>query len=310
MNMTHRDVDWKLALIDLDGTLYRGSQPIAGAAEFIARLRDRGIQPVFFTNNATRTPMAVVQHLERMGIEGLPHEVVTSAQASASRIGPPTAGDYVLYIGQDGLHEALREEGHQPLSVRHPKVGERLHHVKAAVLGLDWQVNYAQLALFCRKTAELGSFILTNGDVQLPAEDGFLPGNGAIGAFVETASRVRPYVAGKPNPDFVGYALSRFGVAREDAFVVGDNPDTDIRCGRLYGLYSIMVETGVAEAARRAARATNGKVGHAPNQPVHREEPVHEAAPDEIRPNHATRHDVTSDEWTPDEVVGSVRDLF
>ncbi len=263
--MTHKDVDWKLGLIDLDGTLYRGGRPIPGSAEFVVRLRERGIQPVFFTNNATRTPIAVVQHLERMGVEAFPHEVVTSAQASASRIGPSAADGYVLYIGEAGIHEALREEGHQPLSVRHPKVRERLNRVKAAVLGLDSQVNYAELALFCQKTAELGAFILTNADVQLPAEEGFLPGNGAIGAFVETASRVRPYVAGKPNPDFAGYALSRFGISREDAFVVGDNPETDIRCGRLFGLYSILVETGVAEAARRAA---NGELDDEPDEVV------------------------------------------
>ncbi|KPV43683.1 HAD-IIA family hydrolase [Alicyclobacillus ferrooxydans] len=252
--MNHRDIDWKLALIDLDGTLYRGSRVIPGAPEFVARLRDEDIQPVFFTNNATRTPVAVVKHLERLGITAMPHEVVTSAQAAANRVGAPDGDSYVLYIGQEGLHEALREAGHRPLSVRHPKVRDRLGLVKAAIVGLDPDVTYREFALFSQKTAELGSFILTNGDVQLPTEDGFMPGNGALGVFVEAASRVHPYVAGKPNPDFVGYALERFGISREDAFLVGDNPDTDIRCGRQFGVYTILVETGVA-ANRRLAQS-------------------------------------------------------
>lgn len=243
--MMHRNADWKLGLIDLDGTLYRGTRSIEGAAEFIERLREEGIQPVFFTNNATRTPIAVVQHLERFGITAFPHEIVTSAQAAASRIGSTTEADYVLYIGQEGVQEALREEGHRPLSIRHPKVRERLASVRTAVLGLDFDVTYAELALFTEKVRDLGTFILTNTDVRLPTEHGFVPGNGALGAFVETASGVRPYVAGKPNPDFIGYALRRFNASREDAFLVGDNLDTDIRCGRAYGIHTILVLTGV-----------------------------------------------------------------
>ncbi|WP_284198962.1 hypothetical protein [Alicyclobacillus sacchari] len=57
---------------------------------------------------------------------------------------------------------------------------------------------------------------MTNPDVRLPVEDGFMPGNGAIGAFVAAASSAEVVVTGKPDPLFVQYALSRYGVPAEE----------------------------------------------------------------------------------------------
>lgn len=249
--MTDLHHHWKAALIDLDGTLIRGNKAIPGAEAFVERLRERDIQPIFFTNNATRTPVAVVQHLERFGILAYPHEVCTSAQAAANHLKQELGGAstekhrYVLAVGQEGLLEALRVEGFQPLSVRHPKVSERIDQIIAAVVGLDPQITYAELAVFCRVVARLGAFTLTNGDVRLPTEDGFAPGNGAIGAFVQTASRVVPYIAGKPNPDFVRYALERFQLNADDVVLIGDNLFTDIVSGRDSGIHTIHVASGV-----------------------------------------------------------------
>lgn len=245
--MKHTTVRWKVCLIDLDGTLYRGATVIHGAAEFVQRLRDIGVQPVFFTNNSTRTPVSVAQNLERFRIEAHPHEVCTSAQAAAETLQRDVHAGYVLTIGEAGLAEALREGGLQPLSVRHPQVRQRVHQVTAAVVGLDQNVTYAELDLFCTAVTELGSFTLTNGDVRLPVAERFQPGSGAIGAFVATATGLSPYVAGKPNPAFVDYALARFDASRHEALIVGDNIDTDIACGMAAGVYTVQVLSGVRD---------------------------------------------------------------
>jgi 4-nitrophenyl phosphatase len=240
--------NWKLALIDLDGTLYRGSQAIEGAGAFVRRLRQRGIQPVFFTNNSTRTPAQVKSKLASMDISAYEDEVCTSAQASATylqqRVG---TGEMVLYIGEQGLKDALQACGFHPLLVRTCSFAES-GQASAAVLGLDPQVTYRDLTTFCERVADLQSFILTNGDVRLPAEGKFLPGNGALGSFVSTATGIQPYVAGKPNADFVKYALDRFHVSPNQALLIGDNIDTDIAAGHHAGVYSILVETGVQNA--------------------------------------------------------------
>ncbi|MCL6453683.1 MAG: HAD-IIA family hydrolase [Alicyclobacillus sp.] len=249
----HEDRRWSAALIDLDGTLYRGQSPIRGADAFVERLRQRGIQPIFFTNNATRSPVSVVQRLERFGIDAHPHEVCTAAQSAAALLKAEVGNAVVLMVGEDGLRTALEEAGLRPVSIRHPKLGERLPHVQAAVMGLDQQVTYAELDRFCCVVTRLGSFYLTNGDVRLPRATGFQPGCGALGAFVATATGLTPVVAGKPNPAFVQYALERFDALPEETLLIGDNPATDIACGAAAGLYTIQVLSGVSATSDRKA---------------------------------------------------------
>jgi 4-nitrophenyl phosphatase len=235
---------WRAALIDLDGTLYRGDDPIAGAAEFVARLREQSIQPVFLTNNSLRTPQQVVEKLHSFGISSDAREVVTSAQASAALVAERIGDGRVGYLGADGVAAALTERGLTAVCLRGWDGGD-LPAVEALVLGLDRQAGYMDLACFSLLAMELGWFVLTNGDVRLPVGQRFFPGNGALGRFVATASGVEPTVVGKPSPWFIEYALSRYGVVKEDVFIVGDNLLTDIAAGAATGIKTVWVQSGV-----------------------------------------------------------------
>lgn len=243
--------NWKLALVDLDGTLYRGHEGIPGAADFIDRLRRQGIQPVFFTNNAMRTPIEVCEKLSGFGIQSEPKEVCTSAQGAAAYLADrlPTEAE-VLYVGTDALKEALLEQGLSPNYAMPDEDWQKDfepygNRIQAAVLGLDLSVQYKQLAVFSHYVMKLGWFVLTNGDVRLPSGKGFLPGNGSVGKLVETASGIEPVITGKPEVPFVEYALKRYGVRREDTVIIGDNLYTDIQAGMKAGVYSIQVRSGV-----------------------------------------------------------------
>lgn len=245
---------WKLALVDLDGTLYRGEERIPGAAEFIGRLRRFGIQPVFFTNNATRTPTHVCEKLANFAIESEPWEVCTSAQAAAALLRDRLhAAATVAYLGTHALAEALEEQGFTARYLRGTptspsSTAEGLLHedVSAAVLGLDPLVNYGQLSEFCQVVMRLGEFTLTNADVRLPSGASFLPGNGAFGSLIATATGIQPTVAGKPQVRFVDYALRRFGVPRDQAVLIGDNLRTDVQAGIAAKVHTIQVRSGVS----------------------------------------------------------------
>ena len=102
----------KTYLIDLDGTMYRGSQIIEGAKEFIDTLLKRGERFVFLTNNAKRTKRQNVEHMEKMGFTGIREEhFFTSSMAAARYAAEHYEGKNVWYIGQDGLKEALEDNG-------------------------------------------------------------------------------------------------------------------------------------------------------------------------------------------------------
>jgi 4-nitrophenyl phosphatase len=146
----------------------------------------------------------------------------------------------------NGLRQALEAAGLMPIAM--DDAAEAQRRVRAAVMGLDRAVTYPKLAWFCRHVERLGAYVLTNGDLRVPMEDGFVPGNGAIGKLVTATTGIEPYVAGKPNKAFVRFALQRFGASEAEAVLVGDNLATDIAAGRAAGVYTIWVGTGVTAA--------------------------------------------------------------
>lgn len=229
--------DIECFLIDLDGVLYRGSQPTPGADSFLALLRRAGRKFLLLTNNSTRTPEQNVDHLASMGIHISPAELLTSAQATAAYLATMVpAGTGVYFIGEDGVREALRQAGFMDAGM----------DATVVVVGLDRQLTYAKLrtaALAVRRGAQL---IATNSDRTLPLEEGLVPGAGAILAAVETATDVRATVIGKPHRPMFDIALRQIGACPERTAIIGDRLDTDILGGHNAGLATILVLTGVA----------------------------------------------------------------
>ena len=94
-------------VVDLDGVIWLGAQPIPGAAAAVARLRRAGHRVLFVTNNSASRVGDVEDKLAAMGIPA--HgDVVTSAMAGASLVAP---GERVHVIGGPGLLEALQRRG-------------------------------------------------------------------------------------------------------------------------------------------------------------------------------------------------------
>lgn len=232
-------------MVDLDGTLYRGNQVIPGAPEFIQRLTEKGILPVYFTNNSTRTPNEVAQVLQSMGIKATADTVCTSSLAAADILLRQVGrGARISYLGMEGLRFALEETGLIPLPAG--QTAANGIPADAAVMGLKTDVTFEELADFCHEVARLGRFVLTNGDLKLPTPRGFWPGNGSFGRLVEATTGVAPTEAGKPMVSFVEYVLHRFGVDKEHAVLIGDNEQTDIAAGKNAGVYTVQVMSGVS----------------------------------------------------------------
>src|ERR1700687_5317199 len=103
-------VDWSSLrglLIDLDGVVYTGREPIPGAAGFLSEARRRGLKFLLVTNNSTTSPELVAERLRTMQIKVTPQEILTSAQAAAAYVarhaGP---GARVRIVGEAGLRQA------------------------------------------------------------------------------------------------------------------------------------------------------------------------------------------------------------
>jgi 4-nitrophenyl phosphatase len=228
-------------LLDLDGTLYHGDAPIPYAPEFIGWLRQQGFPYLYVTNNSSRTPEQVAAHLEKVGIEASPEEVLTSSQAAALYMKERNTSRRVFAVGEIGLQQALHQAG-----FTEAVEGESPDFV---VQGIDRTFSYEKLAAAVRHIRNGAAFVLTNPDHLLPSNNELRPGAGSIAAAIERASQIEPTVIGKPSPIIMNYAIAKLGLPREQVWVVGDNLLTDIQGGLAAGCRTALVLSGLVSKA-------------------------------------------------------------
>ncbi len=209
--------DYDALLLDLDGTVYRGEEPVPGADRAVEAARQHGVKVRFVTNNASRSPDEVASHLTRIGIAATPGEVSTSSQAAASVLAEKLQpGTTVLVVGSDAL---VHEVELKNLSTT------RTHSdaVQAVVQGLSKDIGWRDLAEAC---------------VAIRA--------GALVAALRAATSSEPVIAGKPATPLMDEAQRSADAERP--LVVGDRLDTDIAGAVNAGLDSLLVLSGVSTA--------------------------------------------------------------
>lgn len=242
--MTSLHADYDGLLLDLDGTVYRGQQVIPTAAAAISGLRAAGIGIGFVTNNASRAPRRIAEHLASLDIEVTDDEVVTSAQAAAALLAYRLAGGSdVLVVGTDALAAEVRAVGLTPV---HTADGAPA----GVVQGHSPDTGWRQLAEACLAIRAGSLWVACNVDPTLPTERGQVLGNGGLVAALRAATDAEPVVAGKPARPLVDAAVDRLGARHP--LMIGDRLDTDIAAAD--GLMdALLVLTGVTDAAQLLA---------------------------------------------------------
>jgi 4-nitrophenyl phosphatase len=231
----------KSLIIDMDGVVWRSDAPIGDLVAIFHRIRQRGLNFVFATNNSTKTSEQYVAKLMEFGVEVDPWQVVTSSQAAAHALAqkfPP--GTKVFMIGEDGLRIPLEEQEFEILPV------EKAPEAKAVVMGLDRTVNFQKLVEATLLVRSGVPFYGTNTDKTFPTPRGQIPGAGAWISVITTATQVEPIVAGKPFPFLMDLSLERLGTLPENTLVVGDRLETDIAAGQGIGCPTALVLSGVS----------------------------------------------------------------
>ena len=228
-------------VLDLDGTVYRAGDPIPGAVDAIARLREAGYSVVFCSNNPTKTPLEYADRLTEMGVDCDPEDVVPASTVTRDYLRRNHAGETTYLVGAPSLERYLEDAG-QDLT----------DSPEASVFVASWDEKFdydeMQAALDC--IDEDTTFLGTDPDRTVPDEDGFMPGSGAvIAAVAGTVGRDPDRVLGKPSEEAARAVLDRLGLSPEQCLVVGDRLDTDLAMGARQGMATALVATGVTDPA-------------------------------------------------------------
>ena len=221
-------------LIDMDGVIYRGSQLIPGASDFVEQLQLLNAPFLFLTNNSERTAKDLVSKLGHLGLKVSWKNFYTAAHCTADFLlrQKPTCSAFV--IGEGGLLVALQEAGIAFDSIRPDFV----------VVGEGRAVSYEVIEKAVRLIANGSCLVATNPDTWCPTDHGPRPGTGALAAMLESATGKKAYYLGKPNPFMFLTARHRLGLRTGETIMIGDTMETDIRGAIEIGIQAWLVLTG------------------------------------------------------------------
>ncbi|MBU6328655.1 MAG: HAD-IIA family hydrolase [Acidobacteria bacterium] len=228
-------------VLDLDGVVWLGDQPIPGAAEAVAALQRTGEPVAFVTNNSFSPRSTVVDRLAAHGIDAR-GSVFTSAMAAASMIEP---GSRALVCAGPGVVTELESRGVHTMDVSAEGAAE--WGAEVVVVGFHRSFDYRRMTVASTAVRDGARLIGTNTDATYPTPRGPIPGAGSILASIRTASGVEPELAGKPHLPIARIVQAAIGPS---GMVVGDRIDTDGAFATTLGYRFGLVLSGVTLPGR------------------------------------------------------------
>jgi glycerol 3-phosphatase-2 len=243
-------------LLDLDGCIWIGDEPIPGSAEALAELRAAGKSVAFITNDARHSPEEYVRKLWSMGLQASLEEVVTAGAALQYDLAGRLPGSLAYVIGSEAIFRHVAESGHRIVN----GTPHATHADVVVVAGHD-RFDFAELREATQAVLGGAEILAAGRDRTFPTADGLWPGTGAIVAALEYATERTGRIVGKPDPLIFATALDRLGPGR--ALMIGDRVASDLAGAAAAGIDGAIVLTGVstreeAEAASEPAPVAIG----------------------------------------------------
>ena len=237
---------YALALLDLDGVVYRGKNPVDHASDAIRDAERMGMAIEYTTNNSSRFQSVVADQLIGFGLSVEPRQVITSSVVAARMVARAVPhGAKVLVVGAEHLREEIARQGLEIVECAEDDPA-------AVVQGWYPDMTWNQMAQAAFAVERGAAYYVTNRDLTIPRELGIAPGCGSMVQAVVNATGVQPAAcAGKPESAMydearlLAAADGMEPVRRELCLAIGDRLDTDIEAGNRGGYDSLAVLTGV-----------------------------------------------------------------
>lgn len=229
-------------LIDLDGTIYCGKNPLPQSAGFVRWMNEKKIPYRFVTNAPENHPEDIEARLRTMGIPVQKGSVITCAMMAADCLATEAKKRQirrVRVLGDQYLKDLVMEKGFI-LDENAPD---------CVIISMDKRITVGEIQDACCQIREGALFIATNPDDQIPSERGLIPHTGMMVRYIADCTGIEPVMAGKPSAATKDDFPALFGCRHEDIAVIGDRLDTDMSYGTACGYKRYLVLTGFADQA-------------------------------------------------------------
>jgi NagD protein len=231
-----KNIFMKGFLIDMDGVIYKGTDPIPGAVEFINSLREKGYPFLFLTNNSQRTNRDVCYKLLKMGFHVNSEDIFTCGMATARYLASRHEHGTAYVIGEGGLLTELHNIGYSIVDDNpdYVIIGEgRTIMLESVDKAINMIMNGSKL-------------IATNLDPNCPVGNGkYRAGCGAFVSMIEFATGKQAFSVGKPSPIMMRMARKLLGLSTAETIMIGDTMGTDILGAGSMGFTTVLTLSGV-----------------------------------------------------------------
>lgn len=225
-------------LLDLDGVVYVGDEPVAGAAGTVSWLAREGVPFRFLTNTTSSPRAAIADKLAGMGVDARPDQILTPAVAAAAWLRDHGIDHPALFVPAATAAELA---GLSPLP---PGAEQGAGAVVIGDLGEGWDFATLNRALRLLVDDAAPPLVALGMTRYWQAEDGLRLDAGAFVRALEYAAGREAVVVGKPDPTFFATAVEALGLAAHEVVMVGDDVVTDVGGAQRAGLTGVLVRTG------------------------------------------------------------------
>lgn len=230
--MKIQQCDMRGLLIDLDGVLYVGGEPVTGAVKIINQFEAIGMPHCYLTNTTTKSVAALGKKLQDMGFDINPGEILSAPEAAKVYLENKGRPVCKLLVNDEVLDD-FRDFKQSDTDARAVVIGD---------IGNAW--TYDLLNTVFRLVMNGAELVALHRNKFWQTETGLQMDIGAFVAGLEYVTGKTATVMGKPSPEFFAAALSRIGLDAGEVAMIGDDIDTDIGAAQAQGMMAILVKTG------------------------------------------------------------------
>ena len=239
MTMTKQELlnKCEVFLLDMDGTIYLGNEPIGDMKNTLNKLIEKGKRLIYFTNNSSKSHEEYVAKLKKMGFPCEGDCVYSSTDATAVFLNEKFKGKKTYVVGTEKTKEQFKNYGINVVE----------DGAEVCVLAYDTTITFEKIKKFNEYLAKGAIYVATHPDDVCPTEDVFMPDLGSFIKLFETSShRLPDYICGKPYSIMAESFKTLYGVDLSKIAMCGDRLHTDIKFAVNAGITSVFVLSGEA----------------------------------------------------------------
>ncbi len=225
--------DCSTILLDVGGTLRIGKEVIPGAPEFVRTLKRRNKNHFILSNTTGISAATLTKQLKKFGFKFNEEQVITANTAAIAHLKRNNINT-VFVIGTNEQKEEYERSG---FTVTH-------ENAQAVLVSLDYELDYAKLAVADFLLRKGASFIATNTDTHIVTPEGLLPDAGGTVGFLTATTGRQPEVTGKPSQLMMDLVKERAPGETSHMAIIGDNLEVEMKLAQDYDLLSVLVLSG------------------------------------------------------------------